>query len=130
MTDVQAEVLLALAERCEKATGPDDAIDMAIVEAAFKGKWPLACYGGEPINYDPGMWMERYGFSPTSSLDDAMSLVPQGLSMRLFIHPDEAHADIFRLHPSKGMVSEAEHASTAPLAICAAALRALAERGK
>lgn len=60
MTD-KAE-LLALAERCEQATGPDREIELAI-EDAIKG---------------PVKPPYRRGFCPayTASLDAAMSLVP------------------------------------------------------
>lgn len=69
MTKAELE---ALADRVLALDGPDDEIDAEIVEWAFVNRWPL--YDGETINYDPALWLARYGFSPTSSIDDAMTL--------------------------------------------------------
>ena len=33
----------------------------------------------------------------TTSIDDALTLVPEGWSVKLYIHPDESHADVYKL---------------------------------
>jgi len=72
--------LHALADRVERATGPDRELDAVIVEMCYRLHIPLACYEGRSINYDPALWQERHGFEPTGSIDAAIQLVPEGWS--------------------------------------------------
>ena len=99
MTD--PATLLALAERCEQAAEPNRELDAAI--ARF-----LVLTGAEDIA------RSRYGWSYfTANLDAAVTLVPEGLGWMIMGNA----AKVGRL-PSRG--------ATAPLALCAAALRARA----
>lgn len=56
-------------------------------------------------------------------IDAALMLLPEGLSARLYIHPDEAHCDVYRGHPGAVLLGEAERASTPALALLAAILK-------
>ena len=139
------ERALALADRCEAATGPDRELDCAIgcAVAGFfvcKPRWE-----GAPVSYgqvdadgsrsEPGTggdWMvPRY----TASLDAAMTLAPKGWFMQL----SDWQAPILRAHGPwqaiftldrddfrRGFDARCDHAATPALALCAAALRALA----
>lgn len=99
--------LIKLAERVEAATGSSFLLEQEIADA---------------VGHNPRARLPNY----TASLDAAVTLVPEGLCVRLFIHPDEAHADIYRAHSSRGLIAEAEQAATPALALTAAALRARA----
>ena len=91
--------LLELAERVEKAEGPDKILDFEISEAA-----------GKDYNY-------------TASLDAAMQLVPEGWSARIRIKPRwPAYVEMWRVSTAS---IEASAATTA-LTLTAAALRARA----
>jgi hypothetical protein len=104
---------LALAERCEAATGPDDALDWAIAEA-------IGCAPGLPYS---------------SSLDAAMTLVPEDAGR-------DAADERFRLESWTTSGVHAPHvratawvagarrvyAATPALALCAASLRAMASK--
>ena len=63
-----------LIEALETAQGADSTLDFAIVEWLYKERISLAPLYPGPINYDPRLWQERYGFSPTGSIDAAMML--------------------------------------------------------
>lgn len=130
---MSAKELRALAERCEKATGPDRKLDLAIAvavnrdgifDARYEWRWG---FGGDEIEaweaekckpsgyLDPEEFCQRF----TASLDAAMSLVPEGATVRLYVAPEATAAFI-------GPVELA--AATPALALCAAALRARAEK--
>jgi hypothetical protein len=106
---------LELAERCEKATGEDLELDLAIGDAV--GTWPA-----KPNTFK---FPRRY----SRSLDAAMTLVPEGLIWavtncgaedRLIPDMSVASAVVGKADdPSKPSV-----AATPALALCAAALRA------
>lgn len=101
--------LIDLAERCEKATGPDKVLDFDIADAVG------ACY------------------SYTASLDAAVTLVPESLDDRAVFwrlgndgeggNPGDFKAEILvaSIYAAKEFPAVAE---TAPLALSAAALRA------
>ena len=72
--------LIDLAARVGALDGACAETDALIALAAYEGRWPIASYGGQPINYDPALWMERHCFEPTASIDDAVMLVPEGWS--------------------------------------------------
>jgi hypothetical protein len=93
--------LLALADRCEQAAGPDRELDAEI--ARF-----LVLTGAEDIA------RSRYGWSYfTASLDAAVTLVPEGCGWMVMKNV----AKVGRWP---------KRASTPALALCAAALRARA----
>lgn len=101
--------LLELAERCEKASGPDRELD-AQIAAAFHLK---------QLTYQSPEWIKDPEF--TASLDAAMTLVPEGWEWAL----ENTGGDTFGPFVAKfGQLRDIE-AKTLPLAICAAALRAL-----
>lgn len=62
--------LTTLAERIEGAARGSRELDLAIATASYEHGFPIY---GERVNYDPDLWLERYG-PITSSLDAAMSL--------------------------------------------------------
>ena len=100
--------LLDLADRCEKAAGPDRQIDVDILfEVVWEGQ------GHEPPQ------------TPfTASIDAALTLVPEGWSKRQY------GTDGFSDSPCYATLTydalRFARAKTEPLAICAAALRARA----
>jgi hypothetical protein len=119
MTD--PATLLALAERCEQATGPDKELDFTIDDFMLK-------HGAETDR----IRNPRYVLPYTASLDAAVTLVPEGYywqaanGKRRHSEP-QACADLFVAHgPNRGDMSFTADAATAALALCAAALRARA----
>jgi hypothetical protein len=120
-----------LAGRCEGAKAADRTLD-GFIHANVTGEFThatarerIAMGGimtdGWEVLKNGEVWpLPRY----TASLDAAMTLVPEGLSVKLYAHPGESHADVYSLHPSKGLLGEGEQAATPALALCAAALRA------
>lgn len=100
--------MLRLAERCESASGPDVALDECIYDALFIPA------GVDPWSADPPEVTPAY----TSSLDDAMSLVPAGaeVTTQTFGGP----GPMALVDPNERFRS----GKTLPLAICSAALRA------
>jgi hypothetical protein len=97
--------LLQLADRCEKATGPDRQLDADIFTALKLV--PDRKHDGYPF----------YAF--TQSLDAAMTLVPEGEDWAVGSGP---------LFPTSARVAgkPAVQAATPALALCAASLRAKA----
>ena len=121
MTDLKA-----LVERIEGAAGPSWELDVAIAEWAAAQRLPLACYGGNPINYDVRLWMERHDWSPSSSLDAAMQLVPEWCFWALNMAGDGSGFDA--MCQDDGPVKWTR-AATPALALCAASLRARISKG-
>lgn len=99
--------LLALAARCEAASGPDRTIDNAIADAC-----------GLRSPSDPAGWPPCY----TAGLDCALSLVPGGWRWEVGVD-GEAYADA---ESPAGAGCDGTEAVTPALALCAAALRARA----
>jgi hypothetical protein len=119
MTD--PATLLALADRCEQAAGPDKELDFTIDDFMLK-------HGAETDR----IRNPRYVLPYTASLDAAVTLVPEGYywqaanGKRRHSEP-QACADLFVAHgPNRGDMSFTADAATAALALCAAALRARA----
>lgn len=113
--------LLALALRCEQATGPDRELDAQI--APVQGLRVVD--EGHPIGrmcYDDigsAQLMPRY----TASLDSAMTLVPEGWGFSVRRLCDgRSSATAYAPCTGNGLF----HAATPALALTAAALRALA----
>ena len=111
MTD-RAALLMDLAERCEKAQGPDRELDREIAEAT-----------------KPDFWLvpPRY----TASLDAALSLVPEGWAWAVYGGAREEIVATAYCVPNGGRLPWPDWvtdicAATPALALCAATLRALA----
>lgn len=150
-TTSRREALLALAERCEKE-GPSQELDRLIAPMIgwhrVKPRYTRGRHGawispqdfggtnsdGSPILdslHGTEMWRDPPRF--TSSVDAALTLVPEGAGINLgkyWISRGEAwsaiiHTDGVPDDPARAF--EAEDAQTPALALCAAALRALAE---
>jgi hypothetical protein len=127
--------IAALADRVEAATGPDRELDALIavfvgVDHGSKTEWADS-ETGSYIVYDEVA--PRY----TASLDAAMTLVPEGMSIKMALHPGENFADVYSLGPiyetatgldRKVLVTFEGHAAIPALALCAAALRAIAAK--
>ncbi|ODP39237.1 hypothetical protein [Sphingomonas turrisvirgatae] len=128
---VEASELLALAERCEIVAGTDRVLDAEIECATrfehlrparpddFDGK-----YGYTPGNLkvDTGFLM---AYSYTRSLDDAMTLVPDGWRRIMGDDPENPHQSMAGLFNDQGDEVTA-YAPQLCRAIAAAALRARA----
>jgi hypothetical protein len=111
---VPSEVLLALAERCEKADGPDRRLDYEIMTAT--------AVMGQRYLWDPEGPEHHY----TWSYDAAMSLVPRWLTPSIVGHDREVRL----LNGIGGTVGGSDYLSVAPSlqrGITAAALRARAQ---
>lgn len=131
--ETQADDLQRLVERIEAAEESYFELDLAIAEWTAEQRIPLACYDNSPINYDVRLWMERYGWSPTWSLDNAAMLVPEGCGWLVGwgqTRDDEPmggaqitrNARFIGHSANYDTIADAE-ASTPALALCAAALR-------
>jgi len=107
---------IALAERCEKATGPDRELDAAIYDAVNGGSdaWEaIRKWGGV-------QWIEHH----TSSLDAITALIERELncSWRAGNTPSGRGFALLGTNTK-------EHAASSPaLALCAAFCRAMAEK--
>jgi hypothetical protein len=121
--------LLQLAERCEKATGPDNVLEREIAEALG---WRHVRNKGPDSEWFPYVWVAPDGECDpdeaypdyTESLDAAMQLVPEGCSWNLHKHSCWARSCVF---VDDGR--DAGHCcdcATPALALVAAALRARA----
>lgn len=125
--------LLALAERCEKATGPDRELDYDITEAI--NPW-LAAHSYTRVSGDNGWYSatpcipggEKVGPASayTDSLDAAESLLPDNTGVIQYW--------ILGKKPSVSLQRDEWYlhlnAETKTLALCAAALRARASLGE
>jgi hypothetical protein len=125
--------LEALAERCEQATGPDKRIDLTIfatlhpdefADAAEARQYASTSYQREMNNADwyyiSTIGLPRY----TTSLDAAMTLVPEGWAWSL---NSGAQGECFARVSPKSRLTVVD-AATPALAFCAAALRARASQ--
>lgn len=135
--------LLELAERCEKAIVPDRDLDGLIMAALFRredrmigtqeeqddGSWaPIST----PVWVDPatGQWLSTAPREFTSSIDAAMTLVPEGYAVELSEAWGPGRTDWravmkARTIDGSGIWPKATSAKPA-LALCAAALRSRA----
>lgn len=129
---MSGEGLLALAERCEKADGPDRELDGDI--AAALGEHP--CWAPKRSGRQPELFSDggpglraRTWLAPkyTDSYDAAMSLVPRWLTPTIIGHDREVRL----LNGIGGTVGGRDYLSVAPSlqrGIAAAALRARAQQ--
>jgi hypothetical protein len=138
--------LLALAERCEAATGPDRELD-AQIHCAVKG-WQFSHWGGEFFGTTPAgerftvglparsasdtatthhkMRTDSLAPAYTVSLDAAMTLVPEGALFDVgHFGDDKPGVFLSSVMPERGKTQSAE-AATPSLALAAASLRAMA----
>ncbi len=136
MSDKQR--LLDLAARCEAATGPDRELDVAIA-LSLPGFFNAGPYydgakdrigtidvdGNKSIpGNDPLMLVRHY----TASLDAAMSLVPEGQRRVEFGTYNGGGAWAYvHVGSERGEQLGESEADTETLALCAAALRAIAQ---
>jgi hypothetical protein len=134
--------LLKLAERCEQAAGPGYTLDCGIWDAIYPGERDarfekLTSEGPHKWRLSPA---DRDGYIKplrafTASLDAAMTLVPEGCDERVLFwrlgndgeggNPGDFKAEILIVSTFAAKEYPAV-AATAPLALCAAALRARA----
>lgn len=98
--------LLALAERCEQAMGPDRKLEIEIGHIAHPN----------------AMITREY----TASLDAALTLVPEGFVTNLGNDTGAAWAHVWSDGPDYDGMIPGSRAVTMPLALCAAALRSRA----
>jgi hypothetical protein len=129
MTD--PATLLALADRCEQATGPDWLFN---AEIAFTQGYNLV-----QLYPERRQWWRRpdgrrvsysaHGDNPppyTASLDAAVTLVPDGWGYEMRRGYSGARRALCRMWDGSGIWIDGTVAATPALALCAAALRARA----
>jgi hypothetical protein len=136
MTPSITETLLQLADRCEKATGPDRELDTAIqLGRGYSLRQPEGSSRYATVRWHDERgncisWLETAGDFPpryTASLDAAMTLVLEGHTWSLF---DGGWAGVERrgatLDGDETIATATRCGATPALALCAAALRARA----
>jgi len=129
MTD--RATLLALAERCEQAAGPDRELDAEIAVALFGGEiiwktanWTMDSYPARRVQNSDyiGGYQNAAIFTYTESLDAAVTLVPEGWTWGKFFGGSAECVSI----SGPSILFERGLSDKPALAICAAALRARA----
>lgn len=124
-----SDELLALAKRCEEAGGPDRELDERLFGVLYGWTWPLL--GASSAEY------EQVGSpSYTALIDAALTLVPEGWNwMAGNRNQPVARAYVENGAPSFTGIGQRQNpdrvwhevvAATPALALCSAALRALA----
>lgn len=137
MTD--RATLLALADRVEAAEGPDFGLDADIARAAgyvqhFDSLWWSPAIVRAARKSRRGKWHHgRAAMLPAfiTSIDAALTLVPKGWKWALYSADDRSNPVAYCV-PNMGRLPWPEwvtdiEAATPALALCAAALRALAQ---
>ena len=124
MTD-RAALLMDLAERCEQASGPDRELDARIYILTTGGSAADADYAAT----DPDVTCKPLRY--TASLDAALTLVPEGWAWAVYGGAREEIVATAYCVPNGGRLPWPDWvtdicAATPALALCAAALRALA----
>jgi len=137
---MSGEALLALAERCEKAEGPDRELDteIAVAVSGDAGAWVVGAQVGSIFSHKAGWWRDSTDHSHlaatyTGSLDAPFSLIDGDEYWRVGNDGDGADPSTFKAtvtsHDDQADLDFHDaHAATAPLALCAAALRARAQQ--
>lgn len=140
-TLVKRDELLALAERCEQATGPDRELDVTIA-VAVDWRWDdweegESTAAGQAEKHGLAWLLERstHGIASmwrnipnyTASLDAAMTLVPEPAWTRTDKWPDRHTASVQPIR-EPSVQSHTGTAATIALALCAASLRSLANK--
>lgn len=118
MTGEQRAALLALAERCEAATGPDRELDRLLIPPELHGTpapyWSVNdCGDAVPANF-------------TASIDAALTLVPEGWERIQQEQVRMSDGSIRCWASVDSWPASPKRCATPALAICAAALRARA----
>lgn len=109
------ETLVELAERCEKARGPDRELDRAIANGVIG--WPMFAIPG------------NRSWQFTASLDAAKSLMPSGCNWLKCL--DERGHTMFAVYADDGTeLGRSIYAGDDAPSLCAAALRAQAKDSK
>ena len=121
--------LLALADCCEQAAGPDRELDAEIAVALFGGKviwYTMSAYPARRVQNSDYIGGSQNAAIPvyTESLDAAVTLVPDGWTWGRF-HSGTVECMTLNGPDNSILVERGEGISTA-LALCAAALRARA----
>jgi hypothetical protein len=123
--------MLELAERCEAATGPDWGLDREIWLAAFATiddrtaiEIGWEAHGEAEAEFRINRLMD--GFAPTASIDAALTLVPEGMSVRMGWCAGAGYAECFTpgSYGDRDLGTGTIVAATPALALTAAALRA------
>lgn len=112
------EALLALAERCEKAEGPNIALEQAIA---------MAVYGAQATDVTGITVVDGLAWrfpAYTASLDAAMTLVPEGCVWSVMT--DYELPGRARVYDADKLASHKSDGTTPALSLTAAALRARA----
>ena len=118
--------LLALAERCEQAAGPDRGWDAEIAVALFGGNviYGLGTDQWRRIEITGARRMNHPLPPYTASLDAAVTLVPEGWTWGRF---HSGAVECMTLNgPGNSILFERGEGISTALALCAAALRARA----
>jgi hypothetical protein len=115
-----------LIRRLRDATEGSAELDIALVHYAYEQQIPMDPFYPGPINYDPELWQIRHGWSPSTSIDAAMTLKPKG--WRVIIETGENYTSAQFV---KGYGSQKRHQpcfevpyDNPALALCIAALSA------
>jgi hypothetical protein len=117
--------LLQLAERCEKASGPDRELEWRIAEAIGVGEWRQSAVWPP---FMPGSKIDKSIPTYTASLDAAMTLVPEKAVISL-AHQERWKKPAWAWGINDGYgVTHFGNAATPSQALCAAALRARAAK--
>ncbi len=112
------EQLLSLAERCEKAEGPDDRELDCRIRCAINGE-NFEVYSHVVPDFE--QWLAR---PYTTSVDSALTLVPEGWSYTICPKWAEVRHPVFWAQDQEG------HAASPALALTAASLRARAAKAR
>lgn len=137
--------LLALAERCEKASEPDRELDRDIEIAIqnnagrghndprdnFTAQKVRVSHGAQPFHYEIAAFSGISLHAPgeyTASIDAAMALIPAGMILRRYVASALVphSCEVSRAPHNGGWDGNSDHSF--PLALCAAALRCRAAK--
>lgn len=112
-----------LIERLEKATGPDRVLDVAIfaVVSPAYGIMPELIPVGRSADMTKEVWARQVSPAYTSSIDAALTLMPEGWTRAVDATDPESGIDV-DLFPQAGMVRGSHHSEA--IATCIAALKA------
>lgn len=118
-------MLLELAAKCEAASGPSREIDLALDLKARPQQWSVSAveHGLDcPLSWFDASELPEY----TTSLDAASKLVPQGWDWCAGTERNAGGGHAYLRHVQIRTKEAEADATTPALALCAAALKALA----
>lgn len=119
---IDREALLALAERCEQATGADALTRLDLLEM-FRSAYPRAAFASGKASdaaRNRFIWLWENG----ATLDAALTLVPEGHDTQVHLYAGREGEGAVIVTPSKRIGLPRVFAATPALALCAAALKA------